>query len=248
MLLAISTAAGSFSYGMFCCCSSLQAKKDHGANAASLAASLQRCFAYGWQQPGGAPSPERSSSGCSTRAAGRHTPAAKGTVRGEEGDVGVGVGNGVAAASPSAPAGKYRPPRARSTGLMQASAGGASPGSGGIEAASASGAAPSAAAATATADEVKPQPQPRPQLDSSDSESSDIEGSSGGGGGRYKASRVRCGALTCLQLLAKADSKSLHGSWIALLPANNPVGGRLCLGRGGEEKGGVLCLQPRSPP
>ena len=57
-------------------------------------------------------------------------------------------------------------------------------------------------------------------FESSDSESSDTEGS---GGERHRASRVRSGALACLQLLAKADSKSLHGSWTALLPTSDAV-------------------------
>ncbi len=55
--------------------------------------------------------------------------------------------------------------------------------------------------------------------DSSDSESSDAEG----GGERLHASRVRSGALACLQLLAKGDSKSLHGSWTVLLPTSDAV-------------------------
>ena len=58
--------------------------------------------------------------------------------------------------------------------------------------------------------------------ESSDSESSDAEG--GGGSERYRSSRVRSGALACLQLLAKADPKSLHGSWTALLPMSDLVG------------------------
>lgn len=55
---------------------------------------------------------------------------------------------------------------------------------------------------------------------SSDSESSDTECS---GSERHRASHVRSGALACLQLLAKADSKSLHGSWTALLPTSDAV-------------------------
>ncbi|PRW60946.1 Wee1 kinase [Chlorella sorokiniana] len=59
-------------------------------------------------------------------------------------------------------------------------------------------------------------------LESSDSESSDAEG----GGERHHASRVRSAALACLQLLVKADSKSLHGSWTVLLPTSDPVASR----------------------
>lgn len=171
-----------------------QAKKEHGANAASLAASLQRLFTYGWQPRGGgsgSSTPRRGTSSGSAAAlsAPAAAPAVAAAVRGH--------------AAPASPA-KYRPPHARSSTQEPGSLDGDS--------------------------------AAHLHLESSDSESSDAEGG-GGGSERYHASRVRSGALACLQLLVKADPKSLHGSWTALLPASDAVVGRRGIG-GGHGGGG----------
>jgi hypothetical protein len=54
----------------------------------------------------------------------------------------------------------------------------------------------------------------------SDSEVSDGEGASSD---RCKSSKARLAALTCLQLLAKWDPKSLHQLWLSLLPQHSAV-------------------------
>lgn len=171
-----------------CRAPALQAKKDHGANAATLAQALQRLFTYGWQQRGGSGSstPRR---GTSTGSA-AFAPAAQAAPAPAPGSHGAPLAPaGAGQPLPASPS-KYRPPHAR----RSTQGGPAAEASGGGSL----------------------------HLESSDSESSDAEG--GGGGERYHASRVRSGALACLQLLAKADPKSLHGSWTLLLPTSDAVG------------------------
>jgi hypothetical protein len=176
----------------------LQAKKDHGANAASLAPALQRLFAYGWQQ--------RSSGGGS----GSSTPK-----RGSTLGAAPCLGGSRLPASPN----KYRPPHARSSSTQETI-----PPAAAAAAAGAPGAAPPAAVAAAGGG-LGSDSASQLHLESSDSESSDAEGSSSSSSSleRYRASRVRSGALACLQLLAKADPKSLHGSWTTLLPMADAV-------------------------
>ncbi|KAL4421841.1 hypothetical protein ABPG77_001323 [Micractinium sp. CCAP 211/92] len=182
-----------------------EAKKDHGANAGSLALLLQRLFTYGWPQHGG-----RSSShsphagGCLAAAppvggaASLPSPAPMAaTLPLRTAPTAALPSNGAPPPSP----GKYRPPHARSSGARELHA-----------------AASSASLRRSTANHAN-----QGSLESSDSESSDAESVAGGEGGRHHASRVRSAALTCLQLLAKADPRSLHGSWTALLPASDVV-------------------------
>ena len=195
----------------------LQAKKDHGANAASLAPALQRLFAYGWQQ--------RSSGGGS----GSSTPK-----RGSTLGAAPCLGGSRLPASPN----KYRPPHARSSSTQEtippAAAAAAA-------AAGAPGAAPPAAVAAAGGG-LGSDSASQLHLESSDSESSDAEGSSSSSSlERYRASRVRSGALACLQLLAKADPKSLHGSWTTLLPMADAVASQRGArsGSGGAGAGGA---------
>ena len=175
-----------------------QAKKDHGANAATLAQALQRLFTYGWQQRGGSggSTPRRGSSTggaafapAALAVAAQAMPVPAPAIRGAP-VAAAGAGQPLPA-SPN----KYRPPHARRSTQ-------------------------GALAAEASGSESL-------HLESSDSESSDAEGGSSGGE-RYHASRVRSGALACLQLLAKADPKSLHGSWTLLLPTSDAVRRRVC--------------------
>lgn len=58
----------------------------------------------------------------------------------------------------------------------------------------------------------------------SDSEASDNEAAaSAAGADRFKSSRVRVGVLTCLQVMAKSDSRALHQHWTSLLPTQAPL-------------------------
>mgnify|MGYP001810305183 CR=1 FL=1 len=176
----------------------MQAKKDHGANAASLAPTLQRLFTYGWQQRGGGGA-SGSGSGTPKRAAGLPAPPTAPSAA-----AAASPSRSVSSAEPPSASGqasfpsKYRPPHARRSTQGESTGGG---GGGSVR--------------RSTQSESG---GPPPAQDSSDSESSDAEG---GGSERHHAGRVRASALACLQLLAKADPKSLHGSWTALLPVSD---------------------------
>ena len=172
---------------------------------------MQRLFTYGWQQQQQQQSQSHDGSGSSTPRRGgagslaggvRATPvspiaAAADALRQLK------VGGTATNASRAAAGGRYRPPHARP---QRSSSDAPLPPSAGD-------------------DSAAPLPDQQ-QLDSSDSESSDAEGvgaASGGSLERYRSSRVRCGALACLQLLAKADARALHGSWTTLLPLSDAV-------------------------
>ncbi|KAL4424003.1 hypothetical protein ABPG75_001304 [Micractinium tetrahymenae] len=186
-----------------------EAKKDHGANAGSLALLLQRLLTYGWQQRGGS----IGGSGSTTPKRGGGSLAAAPLPVGAPSTAAAAAAAGASpiraalpaatqtstAAPPPSP-GKYRPPHARASSAQEEPTAGS--------------AAPSRRSTMGDAVHAP--------LESSDSESSDAEGG-GGGGERHHAGRVRSAALACLQLLAKADPKSLHGSWTALLPVSDAV-------------------------
>ncbi|GLC35771.1 hypothetical protein PLESTB_000492500 [Pleodorina starrii] len=70
----------------------------------------------------------------------------------------------------------------------------------------------------------------------SDSDVSDSEHTGGGGGGssagagsgaavvdRFRSSRVRLAALSCIQAMAKSDPRAMHVHWSALLPLQAPL-------------------------
>lgn len=59
-------------------------------------------------------------------------------------------------------------------------------------------------------------------VSSSESEQSDSDGA-GGDGDRYKASKVRIEALSCVQAIARRDPKALHSQWAALLPTQGAL-------------------------
>ncbi|GAQ81235.1 hypothetical protein KFL_000750040 [Klebsormidium nitens] len=57
---------------------------------------------------------------------------------------------------------------------------------------------------------------------SSESEQSDSDGA-GADGDRYKASKVRIEAMSCVQAVARRDPKALHSQWAALLPTHGAL-------------------------
>jgi hypothetical protein len=59
-------------------------------------------------------------------------------------------------------------------------------------------------------------------LPSSESEQSDSDGGHGDSD-RYKASKVRIEALSCVQTIARRDPKALHSQWAALLPTHGAL-------------------------
>lgn len=192
----------------------LQAKKDHGANVGGLALLLQRLFTYGWQ--------ERSSSGRGTPKRGSGGLAVLGATA-DAPDAGAASAPAATAAADAFPLGAARPP------TLHASAGPAPPSTGKYRpphARNSSAREQNPAAGSAALRRITVTNATQAPLESSDSESSDAESVAGGGGARHHAGRVRSAALACLQLLAKADPRSLHGNWTALLPATDAVGGQ----------------------
>lgn len=180
-----------------------EARHEHGASLTALVPCLQQLLCYGWQ-------PQLTAKPSAAAPGSADVLAAPGAAR-TTGDSSTGR------SSRSGEARRYLPPHARRS----------------VHDASTSGAELPGPSTPQSCQTTQQQPQSKranavhsrlPQglcSESSDSETSDSEGAGPEQTSRWSSTRVRLGALTCLQLLAKADAKALQPSWPALLPTSS---------------------------